>query len=147
MKSCQDQCNLGCEYVSCNKNFTQNQQNFFNETYGMCLPKGLNTSEYSDRCNSYEQTDLIIEKDECESFVPRIIAETKKIHFFLIILAIILIIFALSLIIYRWRVFYLKLSFLCQNLILVKCDWQTPISCLQMLPRDLVSSFDTKFGE
>jgi len=104
LSSCENQCNLDCEYVSCNKNLTQDLVLALNETYSMCLPKDLGNEEYKNRCDSVEKTDYVLEVDECLNFVPRIIAETKKIPLILIALAFGLFSFILSLIFYRWKV-------------------------------------------
>ena len=105
--TCEHQCNLGCQYVSCMRNFTDNNfLNVSNETYGMCLPKNLNETELYTRCDSVSHTDVVTGIDECENFVPRIIAESKKIHILIIIVAVSFLLFVVSLICYRWRVLY-----------------------------------------
>ena len=106
LTSCKSQCNLGCEYLSCNKNISNETTNetFFEENYGMCLPKDLQAEEYQNRCDSFSQTDYVNEIDECLNIVPRIIAETKKISIILISLGAGLLLFLFTLVFYRWRV-------------------------------------------
>ena len=72
----------------------------------MCLPKNLNETELYTRCDSVSHTDVVTGIDECENFVPRIIAESKKIHILIIIVAVSFLLFVVSLICYRWRVLY-----------------------------------------
>lgn len=105
LKDCRTLCNLECIYISCRENITlSNLTKSSNETYGMCLPKELALSEYEQRCNSFKTIDFVEKINECDNLVPRIIAETKKIPTFLIILALALLFFVFSLIFYRWKV-------------------------------------------
>lgn len=89
----------------------------------MCLPKDLEKNEYKNRCDSFQKSDFVLESDECMNFVPRIIAETKKIPTFLIVFGFSLFFFVFSLIFYRWKVFYLVniLSYIKNIIKLVKC--------------------------